>query len=72
MDPTEELEIETRIGEVLKSIYDPEIPVNIYGMQKNKNSYHIFTSINHRFLPDLMNLRYTIMEALLSLLKQVC
>ena len=32
MDPTEELEIETRIGEVLKSIYDPEIPVNIYDL----------------------------------------
>ena len=30
MDPTEQLEIETRIGEVLKSVYDPEIPVNIY------------------------------------------
>ena len=29
MDPTEQLEIETRIGEVLKSVYDPEIPVNI-------------------------------------------
>jgi metal-sulfur cluster biosynthetic enzyme len=27
MDPTEQLEIETRIGEVLKSIFDPEIPV---------------------------------------------
>ena len=27
MDPTEQLEIETRIGEALKSIYDPEIPV---------------------------------------------
>jgi FeS assembly SUF system protein len=32
MDPTEKLEIETRIGEVLKSIYDPEIPVNIYDL----------------------------------------
>ena len=32
MDPSEELEIETRIGEVLKSIYDPEIPVNIYDL----------------------------------------
>ena len=32
MDPTEQLEIETRIGEVLKSIYDPEIPVNIYDL----------------------------------------
>ena len=32
MDPTEELEIETRIGEVLKSIYYPEIPVNIYDL----------------------------------------
>ena len=32
MDPTEELEIETWIGEVLKSIYDPEFPVNIYDL----------------------------------------
>ena len=32
MDPSEQLEIETRIGEVLKSIYDPEIPVNIYDL----------------------------------------
>ena len=32
MDPAEQLEIETRIGEVLKSIYDPEIPVNIYDL----------------------------------------
>jgi FeS assembly SUF system protein len=32
MDSSEELEIETRIGEVLKSIYDPEIPVNIYDL----------------------------------------
>jgi FeS assembly SUF system protein len=32
MDPTEQLEIETRIGEVLKSVYDPEIPVNIYDL----------------------------------------
>jgi len=32
MDPTEQLEIETRIGEVLKSIFDPEIPVNIYDL----------------------------------------
>jgi FeS assembly SUF system protein len=32
MDPTEQLEIETRIGEVLKSIYDPEIPVNIFDL----------------------------------------
>lgn len=32
MDPTEQLEIETRIGEVLKSIHDPEIPVNIYDL----------------------------------------
>ncbi len=32
MDPSERLEIETRIGEVLKSIYDPEIPVNIYDL----------------------------------------
>jgi len=32
MDPTERLEIETRIAGVLKSIYDPEIPVNIYDL----------------------------------------
>jgi FeS assembly SUF system protein len=32
MDPTEQLEIETRIIEVLKSIFDPEIPVNIYDL----------------------------------------
>lgn len=32
MDPDEKLEIETRIGEVLKSIFDPEIPVNIYDL----------------------------------------
>ena len=32
MDPTEQLEIETRIIEILKSIFDPEIPVNIYDL----------------------------------------
>ena len=32
MDPTEQLEIEKRITEVLKSIFDPEIPVNIYDL----------------------------------------
>jgi len=32
MDPTEQLEIETRIVGVLKSIFDPEIPVNIYDL----------------------------------------
>jgi FeS assembly SUF system protein len=32
MDPSEQLEIETRIAGVLKSIYDPEIPVNIYDL----------------------------------------
>lgn len=32
MDPTEQLEIESRIVEVLRSIYDPEIPVNIYDL----------------------------------------
>lgn len=32
MDPSEQLEIETRIGDVLKGIYDPEIPVNIYDL----------------------------------------
>jgi FeS assembly SUF system protein len=32
MDPTEQLEIETSIAGVLKSIFDPEIPVNIYDL----------------------------------------
>jgi FeS assembly SUF system protein len=32
MDADEQLEIETRIAGVLKSIYDPEIPVNIYDL----------------------------------------
>ena len=32
MDPSEQLVIEMRIGQVLKSIYDPEIPVNIYDL----------------------------------------
>jgi FeS assembly SUF system protein len=32
MDSSERLEIETRIADVLKSIYDPEIPVNIYDL----------------------------------------
>jgi FeS assembly SUF system protein len=32
MDPTEQLEIETRLVGVLKSIFDPEIPVNIYDL----------------------------------------
>lgn len=32
MDATERLEIETRIVGVLKSIFDPEIPVNIYDL----------------------------------------
>jgi FeS assembly SUF system protein len=32
MDPTEQLETESRIAGVLKSIYDPEIPVNIYDL----------------------------------------
>ena len=32
MDPSEQLEIESRIAGVLKSIYDPEIPVNIYDL----------------------------------------
>jgi FeS assembly SUF system protein len=32
MDFTEQLEIESRIGEVLKTIFDPEIPVNIYDL----------------------------------------
>ena len=32
MDSAEQLEIETRIIDVLKSIFDPEIPVNIYDL----------------------------------------
>ena len=32
MDSTERIKIETDIGEVLKFIYDPEIPVNIYDL----------------------------------------
>jgi FeS assembly SUF system protein len=32
MEPSEKLEIETRIAEVLKSTFDPEIPVNIYDL----------------------------------------
>ncbi len=32
MDLTEQLEIESRIGEILKTIFDPEIPVNIYDL----------------------------------------
>jgi FeS assembly SUF system protein len=32
MNADEQLEIETRLVEVLKSIYDPEIPVNIYDL----------------------------------------
>ena len=32
MDAGEQLEIETRIGEVLKTIFDPEIPVNIWDL----------------------------------------
>ena len=32
MDPAERLETETRIGQVLRSIFDPEIPVNIYDL----------------------------------------
>jgi FeS assembly SUF system protein len=32
MDPSEQLEIETRIGGILKLIFDPEIPVNIYDL----------------------------------------
>jgi FeS assembly SUF system protein len=32
MDASEKLEIETRIGTVLRGIYDPEIPVNIYDL----------------------------------------
>jgi len=32
MDSAEQLEIETRIVDVLKSIFDPEIPVNIYDL----------------------------------------
>jgi FeS assembly SUF system protein len=32
MNPDEQLEIETRLAGVLKSIFDPEIPVNIYDL----------------------------------------
>jgi FeS assembly SUF system protein len=32
MEASEQLEIETRIVQVLKSIFDPEIPVNIYDL----------------------------------------
>ena len=32
MDSAEQLEIETRIVDILKSIFDPEIPVNIYDL----------------------------------------
>ncbi|MCJ7820743.1 MAG: iron-sulfur cluster assembly protein [Bacteroidales bacterium] len=32
MNHAEKLEIETKIGEVLRTIYDPEIPVNIYDL----------------------------------------
>lgn len=32
MEHSERLEIETRIGEALRRIYDPEIPVNIYDL----------------------------------------
>jgi FeS assembly SUF system protein len=32
MDAAEKLEIETRLVGVLKSIFDPEIPVNIYDL----------------------------------------
>ena len=32
MDTAEKLETETRIVQVLKSVYDPEIPVNIYDL----------------------------------------
>ncbi|MDR2887584.1 MAG: iron-sulfur cluster assembly protein [Bacteroidales bacterium] len=32
MELNEKLEIETGIGEILRTIYDPEIPVNIYDL----------------------------------------
>ena len=32
MDLSEKLETETRIADVLKSVFDPEIPVNIYDL----------------------------------------
>ncbi|MBW6501790.1 MAG: DUF59 domain-containing protein [Bacteroidales bacterium] len=32
MEQSERLDIEMRIGEVLKTIYDPEIPVNIWDL----------------------------------------
>ncbi|HEX2977190.1 MAG TPA: iron-sulfur cluster assembly protein [Bacteroidales bacterium] len=45
MDLSEKLEIETRIVGVLKSIFDPEIPVNIYDLgliyEINVNDDHV-------------------------------
>ena len=32
MEPSEQLDTETKIVQVLKTIYDPEIPVNIYDL----------------------------------------
>ncbi len=32
MTPNEKLQIEERIVEVLKTVYDPEIPVDIYNL----------------------------------------
>jgi FeS assembly SUF system protein len=32
MNTEEQLDLETRIGEMLRTIYDPEIPVNIYDL----------------------------------------
>ena len=64
MDPTEQLEIESRIGEVLKTIFDPEIPVNIYDLGliyeinvDNENIAHItmtLTSPNCPMAEDLI------------------
>lgn len=32
MNPEEQLDLETKVGEMLRTIYDPEIPVNIYDL----------------------------------------
>jgi FeS assembly SUF system protein len=44
MDSNELLEIETRIVDVLKSIFDPEIPVNIYDLGL---IYEVFLDDDH-------------------------
>jgi FeS assembly SUF system protein len=44
MDAAEQLEIETRIVGVLKSVFDPEIPVNIYDLGL---IYNINVDVDH-------------------------